>query len=362
MYVFSDRGGRNIALRPEATASIVRAYIENSLFQAGGVARLFYIGPMFRSERPQQGRQRQFYQIGVEAIGSDNPFIDAEVIALAAGFLERLGIKRTHIKLNSLGCLKDKVKVMEKHRENFRPHLEKLCSDCRARFDKNALRIFDCKNPSCRAIAENVSAEKALCSECAAHFEKVKKGLDAIGIKYTVDHKIVRGLDYYTRTVFEITQEGLGAKDAICAGGRYNNLVKELGGKDTPAIGFAFGMERLVLALKQPSALSPQPSAVDVFIAVTGDALYDGAFKLLESLRKTGISSEMDYDTKSLKAQMRKAEKSGAKFVVIVGEEEFKNGKVILRDMEKSSQEEMSLSEIVTRLKQTTLHSDNVTL
>ena len=350
MYVFCDRGGRNIALRPEATASIVRAYIENSLFQSGGVTKLFYIGPMFRSERPQQGRQRQFYQIGLEAIGSDSPFIDVEVIALAVKFLERLGIKKIHVKLNSLGCQKDKIRVIEKHKESFRPHFEKLCETCKGRFDKNILRIFDCKEDSCKVIAENVKAENALCSECAGHFEKVKAGLDAINIKYTLDNKIVRGLDYYTKTVFEITQESLGAKDAICAGGRYNNLVKELGGKDTPAIGFAFGMERLVLALEKdpiPSALCPM---ANVFIAVTGDVLYNEAFKLLDSLRSSGISCEIDYDAKSLKAQMRKAEKLGAKYVVILGEEEFKSNKAVLKDMEKHSQEEIQLDKIIAEL------------
>jgi len=350
MYVFNDRGGRSIALRPEATASIVRSCVENSLFHSGWVSKLFYIGPMFRSERPQQGRQRQFYQIGVEAIGSDNPFIDAEVIALAAGFLEKLGIKNFHVKLNSLGCREDKISAMEKHKEGFKPHLEKLCETCKARFDKNVLRIFDCKEDSCKSISENIRVENALCSDCASHFEKVKEGLDIMGIKYAVDHKIVRGLDYYTKTVFEITQEDLGAKDAICAGGRYNNLVRELGGKDIPAIGFAFGMERIALALKQPSAVSCQQSAPNVFVAVTGDALCSQAFKLLDSLRRSGIASEIDYDARSLKAQMRKAEKLGAKFVVILGEEEFKQGKVIVRDMAKHEQKEIKLKEIASAL------------
>ncbi|MFA5389124.1 MAG: histidine--tRNA ligase [Candidatus Omnitrophota bacterium] len=351
MYVFTDRGGRNIALRPEATASIARAYIENSLFQSGGISKLFYIGPMFRSERPQQGRQRQFYQIGVEAIGSDNPFIDAEVIALAAGLLERLGIKKYHVKLNSLGCYKDKAGVIEKYKESFKPFAGELCETCKGRFDKNVLRVFDCKEASCKAIAEKIKTENALCADCAAHFEKVKQYLDAIGIRYEVDTKIVRGLDYYTKTVFEVTQDDLGAKDAICAGGRYNNLIKELGGKDTPAIGFAFGMERLAMVLKQLSAPSLKPPAVNVFIAVAGEGLGGEAFKLTETLRGAGISSDMDYDAKSLKAQMRKAEKFGVRFVVILGEEEFKRGKVALRDMEKRNQEEVSLSEIITKLK-----------
>jgi histidyl-tRNA synthetase len=389
MYVFADRGGRNIALRPEATASIVRAYIENSLLNIGGFTKLFYIGPMFRSERPQQGRQRQFYQIGVEAIGSDSPFIDAEIIALAARFLQKLGIEKFQVKLNSLGCQKDKARVMEKYKENLRPHADKLCELCKGRLDKNALRIFDCKEVSCKAIAENFKIGNALCEDCLSHFEKVKAILDSIGIGYTVDNKIVRGLDYYTGTVFEITHEGLGAKDAICAGGRYNNLVKELGGKDIPAIGFAFGMERLVLALQGVAGYKPHATGIEVFVAVapsqkassaktgmngagsgfaqanlareeamatkpwsfTGDVLYSQAFKLLDSMRSLGISSEIDYEVKSLKAQMRRAEKLSAKFVIIVGDEEFKKGKVVLKNMSNGNQEEVLLDEIASALR-----------
>jgi histidyl-tRNA synthetase len=309
---------------------------------------------MFRSERPQHGRQRQFYQIGVEAIGSDNPFIDAEIIALAAGFLEKIGIKKFHVKLNSLGCQKDKISVMEKHKESFRSRVGELCETCKARFDKNVLRIFDCKEDSCKAIAENIKVESALCADCAEHFEKVKKGLDAIGINYTVDHKIVRGLDYYTKTVFEITQDDLGAKDAICAGGRYNNLVKELDGRDTPAIGFAFGMERLVMALCGVSNSNYQVSGPDVFIAVAGEGLSNEAFKLLENLRRSNIAAETDYNSKSLKAQMKKAEKLGAKFVVILGEEEIKSGKVVLKDMEKHSQKEVELTKLIAELRSAT--------
>ena len=350
MYIFPDKGGRSIALRPEATASIVRAYIENSLFQSGGAVKLFYIGPMFRSERPQNGRQRQFYQIGVEAIGSDNPLVDAEVIALAARFLERINVKDFYIRLNSLGCNKDKAMSMERHKEYFRPHLDKLCEVCRARFDKNALRILDCKEESCRAVAENVTVEKTLCGECSAHFEKVTAGLDSIGIKYLIDSKIVRGLDYYTGTVFEIAQQGLGAKDAICAGGRYNNLVKELGGKDTPAVGFAFGMERIALVLQKTVAAKKERMRLSVFVAVTGESLSRESFQLLEEMRRSGILAEADYDLKSLKAQMRKAEKLGAKFAVIIGDEEFKSNKVIFKDMDKHSQEEVPLNEVVEKL------------
>lgn len=347
MYVFTDRGGRNIALRPEATASIARAYIENSIARNSDITKLFYIGPMFRSERPQQGRQRQFYQLGIEAIGSDSPWIDAEVICTAVRLLEKLQIKNFSVKLNSLGCHKDKQEIINKYRELLKPCLNTLCKECNARYEKNVLRILDCKEEQCREIIAKVQIKGALCDDCAKHFEAVKEALNILGIKFEIDSKIVRGLDYYTKTVFEITQGDLGAKDAICAGGRYNNLIKDIGGHDTPAVGFAFGIERLVLVLQGAVNIRPQVSCPKVFIAVAGNVLYGEAFKLLGSLRNAGISSEIDYNTKSLKAQMRKAEKLGARFVIIVGEEEFKQHKVMLRDMDKKEQKEINLDDVI---------------
>ena len=301
MYVFSDRGGRNIALRPEATASIVRSYLENSIGQKEGFVKLFYMGPMFRSERPQRGRQRQFHQIGVEAIGSDNAFVDVEVILLAVRFLEKIGIKDFTLKINSLGCQEDKMKTIEGYRKGVKPYLGSLCSDCKKRYNKNVLRIFDCKNEACGDVAKKIKAEGCLCKDCENHFESVKDALKKIGISYEIDSKIVRGLDYYTKTVFEITQKDLGSKDAICAGGRYNNLIKDMGGKDTAAIGFAFGIERLVLAIKK-DLLSVKPS-LDVFLATADKALNPDAFTLMKSLRDKGISCDIDYENKSLKRQ-----------------------------------------------------------
>lgn len=353
MYVFSDRGDRNIALRPEATAGVVRAYIENYTGQLDPLNKFFYIGPMFRAERPQKGRQRQFHQLGVEAIGSDNPYLDVEVIYLAVTFLELLGIDEFVVKINSLGCQKDKLAIIHNRKKSIAPYLEKLCDECKARFDKNVLRIFDCKEEKCKEIVSNISESgdnNGLCEDCAEHFDNVRKGLDSLGVKNcTVDSKIVRGLDYYTKTVFEITQKDLGAKDAICAGGRYNDLIKELGGKDTPAIGFAFGIERLVLAQYGEGPYKEKPP-LDVFIAVINKPLFKEAFSLLIELRGNRCRCDMDYEEKSLKSQMRKAQKLGAKFVVIFGEEEFKRGKVILRDMASSSQEEMGLSEVVQQV------------
>lgn len=345
MYVFSDRGGRTICLRPEATASIVRAYLESPLRQTRSVTKLFYIGPMFRGERPQKGRQRQFHQLGIEAIGSDNPFLDVEIMVLAAKFLEKLGIKGFRLKINSIGCHKDKRAIMERNRILVKPYLDSLCSECRERHRKNVLRIFDCKRTSCKEVLKNIRPESSICTDCTGHFESVKEGLKKLGIDYTIDSKIVRGLDYYTKTVFEIVQEDLGAKDSICAGGRYNDLIQKMGGRHTPAVGFAFGIERLILAMK---GYNSRPALLlDVFVATTGEALYKDAFMLMDSLRERGLSCDIDYERKSLKAQMRIAEQLRAQFVVIFGEEEFRNNKVILRDMKKRNQRDVWLNDII---------------
>jgi len=338
MYVFSDRGGRTIALRPEGTASIARAYIENSLGEKQNVKKLFYIGPMFRSERPQKGRQRQFHQLGVEAIGSDSPFLDVEVISLAIRFLEKLGLDDFSLNINSLGCNKDKLRIIEGCKKDLKPCLRSLCGECRERYDKNVLRIFDCKNPECRKAIKDIEPKSLLCADCREHFESVKKGLKNLGIRYTVDLTIVRGLDYYTKTVFEVTQKDLGSKDAVCAGGRYNNLIEDMGGGDTPSVGFAFGIERLALVVKEDLIGSSAP--LNFFIVTTGESLYEKAFILMMNLRDRGCSCDIEYERKSLKAQMRKAQKLGARFVVIFGEEEFRRKKIVFKDMVSGDQEE----------------------
>jgi len=348
MYVFSDRGGRNIALRPEATASIVRAYIENSMGEKEALTKLFYIGPMFRSERPQKGRQRQFHQLGIEAIGSDNPLLDAEVILVAVRFLKELNIHNFTLKINSLGCRKDKIRIIERHRKGIKPHISSLCDECKERYNKNVLRIFDCKNPKCRDTIKGIEIKNSLCPDCSGHFESVKKSLEKLGIEYELDSKIVRGLDYYTKTVFEIIQKDLGAKDAICAGGRYDNLIKDMGGKDTPAVGFAFGAERLILTVKEGASRSDY---LDVFMATAGEGLHKDAFMLMNSLRDKGLSCDMDYEKKSLKAQMKRAQRLNAKFVVIFGEEEFRQNKVVLRDMEKGDQKPVEITAVTEEIK-----------
>jgi histidyl-tRNA synthetase len=349
MYMFKDRGERNIALRPEGTASIVRAYLENYSGQSPHIKKFFYIGPMFRAERPQKGRQRQFHQIGVELIGSDEPFRDAEVIYLAVEFLKELheDEKDFCVKLNSLGCENDKVAIMQKYRESIKPILSSLCEECRTRYDKNVLRLFDCKNSECNKILEDVKAENALCAACTNHFELVKEYLNDWKVKFIIDPKIIRGLDYYTKTVFEITHRKLGAQDAICAGGRYNNLIKDMGGNHTPAIGFAFGIERLLLAIEGEPPYH-MDEKLDLFIVATGETLYNEAFKLLNFLRRNSrYSCDVFFEEDSLKAQMRKAQREGAKFVIILGDEESKRKKVLFKNMDTGKQEEVEHNEEV---------------
>lgn len=347
MYVFSDRGGRNIALRPEATASVVRAYIENYNGQLPKIKKFFYLGPMFRAERPQKGRQRQFHQLGAELIGSDEPIRDAEIIYMAVDFLENLHMRKDefYVKLNSLGCEKDKALIIQKYKKIISPILGKLCEKCKMRYDKNALRILDCKNPECGKILKNIKVENVLCSDCEAHFKSVEKYLNDWGVKPIIDPKIVRGLDYYTKTVFEITHKKLGAQDAICAGGRYNNLIKDIGGKDTPAIGFAFGIERLILA----GSFCDKEKPLDVFIATTGKMLNEKALMLLKELREGRVrksdNSLISYDVyleeESLKGQLKQAQREGSKFVIIFGEQEFQENKVLIKDMKTGCQEKI---------------------
>ena len=341
MYTFTDQGKRKVSLRPEETAPVVRAYLENNLDKAGGLVKLYYIGPMFRSERPQAGRQRQFHQIGVEAIGSLNPYLDAEVISIMKAYFDKIGLSGYTIKLNSLGCSKDKSALKKELKKFLSNQTSRLCKDCKVRYKNNILRVFDCKEDSCKAVLrEAPKIIEFLCNDCAEHFGKVKSGLDILDIKYEVDPYIVRGLDYYTRTTFEVTHQSLGAQDAIGAGGRYDNLVKDFGGPKMGACGFALGQERIITALGLNSDYLPP---LDVYIATIGEEPYKKGFYLLNCLRNKGISSELDYEAKSLKAQMRAANKMKARFVAILGEDELGKGIIALRDMSTSQQEEMPI-------------------
>lgn len=350
MFSFVDRGQRNISLRPEGTASIIRSYIENNLDKISQLQKLYYIGPMFRAERPQAGRLRQFHQIGVEAIGSLHPALDAEVIALSAKLLNASGIKDYRIKLNNLGCREDKKKLSKALKEIFSDKKgEHLCEDCKRRIKMNPLRVLDCKNDGCREVVRKTFKEAVfICDECKAHFEEVLKFVDMLNIRYEVDPYIVRGLDYYTRTVFEITHEALGSKDAIGAGGRYDNLSLDMGGPDVGACGFALGLDRMMMALGKDKELK----RTDIFIAALGDLAYAKAFVLLNDIRNSGISCEIDYEKKSLKAQMRAADSIGAKFVLIIGDDEIAKGEAALRDMSTREQIGVKFEDMISKIKE----------
>ncbi len=359
MYVFPDKKGQMLALRPEATASVVRAYIQHGLYAKGGVTKLYYLGPMFRYEKPQKGRARQFHQYGVEALGSLDPALDAEVIDLAWYLMERVGLPREglFLRLNSIGCSRDRPRYREALRAYFLPHREKLCPDCKRRLEENPLRILDCKVPSCREIA--TGAPKSidhLCDACREHFQEVLAYLDALGLAHEMDHTLVRGLDYYTRTVFELASRDLGAQDALLGGGRYDDLVALLGGPEAPGVGFAGGMERLVILLQERELpeisgqrLSQGPF---VYLLPVGEEEKPEAVRLLSQLRRAGIPADMDYTGRSLRKRIQVAARSGARFALFLGEEELSRGGGKLRDLETGTEEFLPSEEIVPRLRE----------
>ncbi len=351
MYTFTDRGNRSLTLRPENTASAVRAYIEHKLYADPAPTKLFYIGPMFRYDRPQAGRYRQFHQFGIEALGVEGPNIDAEIILLAVQILQSLGLKDLKLKINSVGCPKCRPVHREKLQEFFKPNLQEMCSDCKSRYDRNPLRLLDCKNPHCQELGQGApSLEECLCDECRAHFEGLKELLTAAGLEYEVDHNLVRGLDYYTKTAFEIQYAPLGAQSAVCGGGRYDGLIEEVGGPATPGIGFAMGMERVLLALESQNLLPEMEDKMDVFAVCPKKELFKDVFTTVIKLRNAGFKAEFDFLARSMKAQMKQANRVNAKYVLIFGEDEFARGNVVLRNMANSEQSEIAISEILTKL------------
>jgi histidyl-tRNA synthetase len=327
--------GKDIVLRPEGTAQVIRYYIQYALNRQSDFHKFFYIGPMFRGERPQKGRFRQFHHIGVEAIGSSNVYLDAEVLMLALELLDKIGIQEKVLKINTLGCSDDK-KAFEKYLfEKLSSKKGSLCENCSRRLIQNPLRVIDCKHRQCKQVVDALDIKDShICQTCKDDFKKLLSILSDCGVSYVHDYKLVRGLDYYTNTVFEVTSPLLGAQDAIGAGGRYNNLIKSLGGPDMPAIGFALGVERILLALGE----TEDARSIDVFIAVTSLELQGACFSILKELRANSFKTDCDYVDKSLKAQMRAAQKRGAKFVVIVGDEELDKGEVVIKDMQASTQ------------------------
>jgi len=349
MYTFIDRDGSSLTLRPEGTAGVVRAYIENSMHAKSAITKLYYTGMMFRHERPQKGRFRGFYQIGAELIGPEEPSSDAELVEMLWRFFEEIGlIQFLELEISSLGDQNCRPAYRDKLIEYFTPVKNDLCEDCRRRLETNPLRILDCKQSKCKEIASGApSMLDNLCEDCKQHFNSVKEDLTRVGVPFSINPKIVRGLDYYSRTVFEITTQELGSQNAVAAGGRYDGLVKELGGPDTAAVGFAMGMERIVL-LQEKALPEGFKREVDVFIAHLGDDAKKAAFPMASELRKNGVSVEMDYGTKSLKSQMKRADKLGANFTFIIGEEELNRGVVKVRDMNKSSEEDLKIEELAT--------------
>ena len=352
MYTFTDRGDRSITLRPENTASAVRAYLQNKLYAESNLVKLFYIGSMFRYDRPQAGRMREFHQFGVEALGEANPAVDAEVILLAMSLLEGLGLKDLELSINSVGCPKCRSKYRTMLQDFFRDKLDDLCEDCRSRFDRSPLRILDCKKDSDKPyMADAPKITDCLCDECSDHFAKLKEHLANAGISFQHDPRLVRGLDYYTKTAFEIKYPPLGAQSAVAGGGRYDGLIEEMGGSPTPAVGFATGLERLLLALESQNLLPEKNRSVDAYVVALGEAAQSEGFKLLNNLRKAGLSAAMDFAGRSMKAQMKQANKLGARYALILGDDETAEGVVMLRSMSDSQQEKVALAEVIGKIK-----------
>jgi len=348
MYTFEDRGGRGLTLRAEGTAPVVRAVLEHNLTAQGQVQKLSYIAPIFRYERPQAGRYRQHTQLGVEAIGAPGPDIDAEVIALYHDFLGEIGLQGAVTHISSIGCPICRPALSAALREFFEPKLAELCDFCQARYESNPLRILDCKvSADVEARQGAPNALDHLCDECREHFAGVRTQLDALAIPYEVDPTIVRGLDYYTRTAFEVIHPGLGAKDVIMGGGRYDGLAEMLGGPPTPGIGFGSGLERLLLVGRE-LASCPAP---DVYIAAASPEARDPAFALAIEARRAGLSAEIDYTQRSLKAQMKEANRLGARVVALIGEDELKAGSVTVRDMQTGDQASVARSEAIPAIK-----------
>jgi histidyl-tRNA synthetase len=352
MYTFEDKGGNRLTLRAEGTAPVCRAYLEHGMHNLPQPVKLYYLAPIFRYERPQAGRYREHYQFGCEVLGDGSPALDAEVIDLAWQFFSSLGLSRLTLKLNSIGCRECRPGYLTALKDYYSGYIERLCRDCKSRLKRNPLRLLDCKQPQCQAAAEAApKSSDYLCPGCAEHFNRLKGYLERLGLPFEVSHRLVRGLDYYTRTVFEIQPEAGGSQSTLGGGGRYDDLISELGGKPTPAIGFATGLERIIINLKEQGITAPPLAGPAVFVAYVGDAARDEAVVLAAGLRRAGIGVIGAVGGKSLKAQLRQANSLGASCAVIIGDEEMAAGRVVLRDMTTSAQEAVPLGELKARLR-----------
>lgn len=341
MYTFTDKGDRSVTLRPEGTASFVRAYVENHLYNEPAPQRYYYMGPMFRYERPQAGRYRQFHQIGAEAMGIDDPKIDAEIIAMLSEILNGIGLDGLRFEVTSIGCNECRPKFREALRNFLRDRIDEFCPDCKRRYELNPLRILDCKVPQCIEKRKgSPHAIEFLCDRCREDFERLRHYLNILDIPYIINPELVRGLDYYTKTAFEITTEFLGSQNAVAGGGRYDGLVEEFGGPPTPGLGFAIGIERIVSLLKKKFKDEKAP---DLAICFIGEKASEEALILTQSLRSKGLWAENNYEGSSLRSQMRRADRIGARHVIIIGEDELKTGSVELKDMRSGERIRLSL-------------------
>jgi histidyl-tRNA synthetase len=352
MYTFDDRGGNSLTLKPEGTPAVCRAYLQHGMSNQPQPVKLYYITPIFRYERPQAGRYRQHYQFGCEAIGEADAALDAEVIDLTWHFFKSLGLTHLSLEINSIGCKQCRPGYMKVLTEYYSGHAAELCTDCKKRLKKNPLRLLDCKQVDCQKLAEAAPENLAyLCHDCNEHFSRLKKYLEILGIPFEINHRLVRGLDYYTRTVFEIQPEDGGSQSSLGGGGRYDYMIEELGGKPTPGIGLGMGIDRIILNLKKENIEVPDIPRLKVLVTNVGDAARDQSIKLAAHLRQEGISVASTFGDKSLKAQLRQANSRGVRYVVIIGEDEIKTGMVTLRDMKDSSQRTIPADELPAVLK-----------
>lgn len=351
MYTFLDKGGRSMTLKPEGTAGVARAFIENGLSNSALPLKLYYITSCFRYERPQAGRLREFHQFGVEFLGADTPEIDAEAILLAKTFFDRLGIGNLTLYLNSIGCKDCRIKYQTALKEYYQKNIDSLCLLCKERLAKNPMRILDCKNDACKKLNENApKILDYLCDDCNTHFTRVQELLKISGVEYKINPEIVRGLDYYTRTVFEFVSNNIGAQGTVCGGGRYDGLISQLGGNEIPGIGFALGIERLLLLMDNIGAFVGENPVPEVYFATMGEKAISKAFELATLLRANGIICDLDLKGRGIKAQFKYADKIGAKKVAVIGESELEKGVVKLKDMGSGNEEELNFEEFAKKI------------
>ncbi|MBI4215985.1 MAG: histidine--tRNA ligase [Chloroflexi bacterium] len=353
VYTFPDRGGTMMTLRPEGTAPVCRAYLEHGMHTLPQPVKLCYLAPIFRYERPQAGRYRQHHQFGFEVIGEGSPALDAEVMEMAWVFFAEMGLRRLHLVLNSIGCRQCRPVYLARLKEYYRPRAQELCGDCRQRLERNPLRLLDCKKEGCLAVGlEAPRSVDSLCPDCAEHYTSLKSYLTNLSLPFKEDHHLVRGLDYYTRTVFEVQPEVEGAQSTLGGGGRYDDLIAQLGGQPTPAVGFATGIERIILNLKRQGCAPPTPEGLRVFAAITGGLSPGEGLALVSALRRQGLAATTAYNPSSLKAQLRRAQAWGASHALILGPEELAKGTLVLRDMARGEQEELPRERALAKLKE----------